>query len=96
MNRDTSAETFDFTDLGEKLRGPEGPDIAAASISRLGQLAREVSGKISGGLPPSEYERNAALLDALAAAETVMIDISSLMTSVPSEARESPSGNMGE
>lgn len=79
MDQDNSAETFDFTDLGEKLRSPDGPNIAAASIARIAQLKAEVTHKQAGGLPPGEYERYTALFDALAAAESVVVRISSLM-----------------
>ncbi len=79
MDQETGAETFDFTDLGEKLRGPDGPNIAAASIARIAQLKNDVAAKRASGLSPSEYERHSALLDALAAAESVVVRISSLM-----------------
>lgn len=89
MDRDTSAETFDFTDLGEKLRGPDGQKIAAASIARIAQLKDEVAARRAAGLSPGEYERHSALMDALAAAESVVVRISSLMTEVPGATTDS-------
>lgn len=75
-------QAFDFTDLGESLRGPNGPAVASASIARLAQLKTSVAGRLAGGLPPGEYERHMALSEALAAAEAVMVRISSLITVV--------------
>lgn len=83
MNEDNTEETFDFTDLGEQLRGPNGADVAAATVARLRQLKDGVAGKLAGGLPPGEYERHAALSEALAAAQAVMVRISSLITVIP-------------
>ncbi|MDC9823036.1 hypothetical protein PRN20_04770 [Devosia sp. ZB163] len=83
MTENDIAEAFDFTDLGEQLRGPNGADIAAATIARLGQLKDGVAGKLAGGLPPGEYERHTALSEALAAAQAVMVRISSLITVIP-------------
>lgn len=96
MDQDTRAETFDFTDLGEKLRSPDGPNIASASIARIAQLKDVVAAKRAGGLPPGEYERHSALFDALAAAESVVIRISSLMTAVPGATTGSSPEKKGE
>lgn len=96
MDQDNNTETFDFTDLGEKLRGPDGQNIAAASIARLAQLKDEVAAKRAAGLSPVEYERHSALLGALAAAESVVVRISSLMTAVPGATTDSSPEEKGK
>ena len=96
MAEDNIEEAYDFTDLGEKLRGPNGGDVASASIARIGQLKNGVAGKLAGGLQPGEYERHAALSEALAAAESVMIGFSSLMIVVPGGTSGSPTAKKGE
>jgi hypothetical protein len=96
MDQEDSAETFDFTDLGEKLRSPNGPSIAAASLARIAQLKDEVAARRAAGLSPGEYERHSALLDALAAAESVVVRISSIMTSVPGTTTDSSPKTKGE
>ena len=96
MNHDNIEESFDFTDLGERLRGPDGKEVAAASIARLGQLQDAVAAKLAGGLPPAEYQRHAALSDALAAGQAVMVRISSLITEVSGGASGSVPAKKGE
>ena len=96
MNQDNSEETFDFTDLGEKLRGPDGRNIASTSIARLGELQDATAGKLAGGLLPGEYERHSALSEALAAAQAVMVRISSLMTVVSGGTLGSAPAKKGE
>ena len=96
MTENDTEEAFDFTDLGEQLRGPNGRDVASASIARLGQLKDGVASKLLGGLAPAEYERHTALSEALAAAQTVMVRISSLITVIPGETSGSSPTKKGE
>lgn len=88
----TTDDSFDFTDLGEKLRGPEGPELAAGVIARLRQLQEEAKKRGDSGLSPADFARNTALSDALAAAEDVMVGISTV-TSGPASPGPRSEGN---
>ena len=69
-------EQFDFTELGEQLRGPGGAEVARQALARLDQLQFEVEARLARGLPTAEYDANRRLATALAAARRVMIDFS--------------------
>jgi hypothetical protein len=86
-------EQFDFTELGERLRGPNGGEVAEEALQRLGRLAAETETRLAGGLPPEEYEANRRLSAALAAAQRVVVGFRQSLTLKPGDGNSSPTRN---
>lgn len=69
---------FGFTDLEDRLMGPEGGAELRATLETLRGLRSQVTGLIDKGLPGPDYDNAQLLLSALTAGERILLDTTHL------------------
>lgn len=74
-------DVFEFTDLSERLRGPDAEAAARQALERLRSLRERVGARARDGARPDEYENLGRLSDALACAEAIVISLASARNS---------------
>jgi hypothetical protein len=70
-------EHYSFTDLSERLQGPDGQAVAELCRERLAQLQQLVAKRIADGVIYQEYEKYRQLAESLAAAQRLVVRICS-------------------
>lgn len=66
-------EEISFSELSERLDGPDGVQVAESTLRRIEELQAVLASKISAGLPPEDYDKATKLQKALAAARDIML-----------------------
>ena len=69
---------FGFTDLEERLLGPDGAAELRTQVAALQALRDDVAARIAAGLPAQEYDTAQLLLAALNAGERILLDTTHL------------------
>lgn len=62
-----------FSDLEDRLLGPDGPAALAAALSALRSIAEELKGAIAAGLSQEDFAQAQKVLAASAAAEHILL-----------------------
>ena len=65
---------FGFTDLEERLLGPDGPDQLRATVGDLRALREQVQAKANAGVSADDFETAQLVLAAINAAERILFD----------------------
>jgi len=67
------ADEYAFTDFSERLRGPQGDQVAEQAARRLQELRDTMAEKIRQGVPASQFDAYRDLGDALAAGQRIVL-----------------------
>jgi hypothetical protein len=65
---------FGFSDLEERLMGPEGAAVFRQSLTALRTIRAELEAGVKSGMPKDEFAQAQLLDDALRAAERILTD----------------------
>lgn len=69
---------FGFTDLEERLLGPDGAAELRAQLAALHELRADIQSRTAAGLPAADYDTAQLLLAALNAGERILLDTTHL------------------
>lgn len=67
------SDSFQMTDLAERLTGPDRNIVARTILGELDVLRRRIQNQVDGGLAPDEFTHYSSVLKALDAATGVML-----------------------
>lgn len=73
-----SEQPFAVTDLLESVLGDHGPETIRRLSSRFDELQVMIRSRVDGGVPAEQYEKYKAVSEALAAARSLIVMLSSL------------------
>ncbi len=66
-------DEISFSELSERLDGPDGVQVAESTLRRIEELQAELASNIAAGLPPDDYEKATKVQKALAAARDIVL-----------------------
>jgi hypothetical protein len=65
---------YGFTDLEDRLLGPEGPAALASALASVRAIAADLRASMAGGLSHTDFAQAEKILAASAAAERILLN----------------------
>jgi hypothetical protein len=69
---------YGFSDLEDRLLGPEGGSALVAALDSVRKIAAEVRAAVAAGVPKSDFDRTEKILAAAQAAERILLNAANL------------------